>query len=253
MIEPPKENPPQRSIRVLMEALAQFTPVTAGLAHIYQFAYPSDMEAKLAVWRTEISNLSNTHEARICQLEEKITPLLRISKTALELALWLTKTSNDGLCSTATEFNDLQADFMEIDEGKLQEACYELKHLELVELVATLDSPIYLLYPTYKLFWALDLYIIGNDPNKDAVEIAKLMVNDKSFGDIQKLDNKLKWPNRRLNPAIARIIPLITDSHVSKEKQNTYPTKYFNIGPEDQFKLKRFINETVVPESTNHP
>lgn len=205
------------------------------------------METQLAAWRDEISNASNTHETRICQLEEKIAPRLIISETALGLAVWLTETSEDGLRSQIN-FDDLQAAFMETDKGTLQEACHELKYLELVTLTATLSCPERLVHPSYNLFWTFDPYIVGTDPTKDAVEIANLMVTDKSLGNIRKLDNKLKWPRRRLNPAVARLIPLFADGHVSKEIQNIYPTNYFSIGSEDRFNLKRFIDEAAIPE-----
>ncbi len=171
---------------------------------------------------------------------------MTISETALRLALWLTETSEDGLHSQIN-FDDLQTAFMEIDKGTLQEACHELKSLELVTLTATCSCTEHIVHPAYKLFWTFDPYIVGNDPTKDAAEIAKLMVADKSLGIIRKLDNKLKWPRRRLNPAIARLMPLFADDHMTKEIQNDYPETYFIINSEDRFNLKRFIIEAATP------
>ena len=138
MIKPPKDNPRRAGLRVILEALAQATPVTAGLAHLYQFTHPSEMESQLSAWRAGVSDTLNTHEAVLRQLEEMIAPRLRISKTSLELALWLTEVSEDGLRSPV-EFDDLQTAFKEIDKKALQEACHQLEQLHRPRQTANTD------------------------------------------------------------------------------------------------------------------
>ncbi|MCP4074420.1 MAG: hypothetical protein GY742_22265, partial [Hyphomicrobiales bacterium] len=159
---------------------------------------------------------------------------MRISKTALELALWLTDASEDGLPSSV-EFSDLQAAFKAIDKKGLQEACYELECLELVTLSAALGHPVLGASPTYNLFWTFDLIVVHTNPIVDAVKIAQMIVDDESLASIPKLHIKLEWSKRRLNPAVAQLMPLIADGRTRKVVQNDYPTLGFSIAPEDRF------------------
>ncbi|MCP4074419.1 MAG: hypothetical protein GY742_22260 [Hyphomicrobiales bacterium] len=74
MIDSPKNNPHRHGLRAIIGALAQATPVTAGLAHLYRFTYPSEMESQLLAWRDDVSDTLNAHEAVLRQLEERIAP-----------------------------------------------------------------------------------------------------------------------------------------------------------------------------------
>ena len=97
LIEPPKSSPGKAGIRVVAEALAQATPITAGLAHLYGFTHPSDMEREVASWRDQVSDTLNTHEAILIRIKEQLVPRLCVSEIALALTLWLVETSENGL------------------------------------------------------------------------------------------------------------------------------------------------------------
>ncbi|MCA0356037.1 MAG: hypothetical protein LCH78_03960 [Proteobacteria bacterium] len=243
MIEAPKENKRKAAVRVIAEALAQATPVTAGLAGIYRFTHPSEMERALEVWRGEVTAAVNNLEARVQVIETHITPRLTIGEKALALALWLTSKSENGLCDPI-DFDDLRLAFPDVSKPDLEEACFELEHLGFVETSAVLGQAVYSLTPAYTLFWAFDPVVMTTNPLDDAREIARELIADSSLGTIFRLDEKLGWQRRRLNPAIARVMPLI--SIKSNEIQNRYPTPAFVIGSEDRFRLRRFVQEAEV-------
>ena len=155
LLEPPKSSPRKAGMRVVVEALAQATPITAGLAHLYRFTHPSEMERAVASWRDQVSDTSNVHEAMLRRLEEKIAPRLRVSEIALALTLWLVETSESGL-STPLSFEEVLLAFPETDKGSLEEACHELQHLDFASLSAALGHPVRSIRPTYKLFWEFD-------------------------------------------------------------------------------------------------
>ena len=248
MIEPPKSSPRKAGIRVVAEALAQATPITAGLAHFCGFKYPSEMERAVASWRDQASDTLNVHEAKLRCLEEKLVPRLHVSEIALALTLWLVETSENGLI-TLLSFEEVLSVFPEMDKGELEEACFELKHLDFASVTATIGRPVMFISPTYKIFWEFDPIFLGTNPTDDAVAIAQLIIDDNNMALIHRLHEKLRWPKRRLNPAVARLMPFIADGRTSKEVQSDYPTSGFVIITEDRFKLKRFIESVPTPTS----
>ena len=240
MIEPPKSSKQKSGMRVVAEALAQATPMTAALAHLLSFTHPSELESKLTLWRNQVSDTLNKHEAIVSQLEEKIVPRLRISETALELMLLLVKTSVSGL-STPSEFDEVQLALPDTGKEILEEACYELQNFDFASISATLGQPVKSIRPTYKLFWEFDPICIGTNPIFDAAAIAQLMIDDKNLASIPRLHKKVGWPKRRLNPAVARLMLCVADERTRNVIQNDYPTIGFVLIAQDCFNLKRFI------------
>ena len=212
-------------------------PITAGLAHIYGFMHPTEMERLVVLWRDQASDNLNVHEARLRRIEEKLAPRQRVSDIALSLALWLVKTSDNGLM-TLLSFEEVRSAFQETDKGDLEEACVELKKFEFASVTPTIGHPVMLISPTYKLFWEFDPIFIGTNPTDDAAVIAQIMIDDRNMASIHRLHEKLGWPKRRLNPAVARLMPYC---RTSEEIQNDYPAWGFSINAEDRFQLKRFI------------
>ena len=59
MIEAPEPDKSKTATRAIAEALAQATPVTAGLARLYQYTHPSEFEQEVQQWRRDISDAVN--------------------------------------------------------------------------------------------------------------------------------------------------------------------------------------------------
>mgnify|MGYP001263570916 CR=1 FL=1 len=118
---------------------------------------------------------------------------MRISETALAIALWLIETSPDGL-RTPVMFDALAAAFPDAPKGELEEACFELEHLGFVCTSGAIGHAVRSVRPHYALLWAFDPTVLGTDPNADAVELARLMLEDASLGSIR--DCMREWVGR---------------------------------------------------------
>lgn len=73
------------AVRILIEAAAQATPVTAALATILRFTHPSDLQKALDKQRSDMIATAVDHEARLSVVEAFVRPRLRISIRALAL------------------------------------------------------------------------------------------------------------------------------------------------------------------------
>ena len=239
VIEPPKQSRHREAPRAIFEALAQSNPVTAGLARLFSYTHPSAMECDVASWREQVSDSLN-------RLEEMLTPRLRVGETGLELARWMVTTSDSGL-KERVGFEKLLLAFPEMDRKALEEACFELEHLDFVSVSSAIGRAVRSIRPTYRLFWTFDPIWTATDPTADAVAVAQLMIEDDDMGWIPRLDEHLGWPRRRLNPAVAMLLEIVATQRTSKEIQHRYPSMGFAIAAEDRYELKRFINNASAP------
>lgn len=239
MIEPPKENKKKAATRVIAEALAQALPVTAGLAHLYRFTHPSEMERAVEAWRGEVSAAVNDLEARVRVIEEHIAPRLTIGEAALALALWLTKEA-EPWPPKLMSWETIAEAFPDIAKPELEEACAELAHYGLVKTSATFGHPIHTVQARPDLYWAFDPVVMGTDPTADARELANRILAEPALAVVGKLDEAMGWPKRRLNPAVARLIPFVGPNRISRTMQARYYTEQFLLIPEDRFRLRSF-------------
>lgn len=241
MIVPPVEDRKRGATRAIVEALAQATPITAGLARIYQFTHPSDMERQLAAWREEVSKTINDHELLLGKLADLLTPRLAISGEAMALARWLVEESGDGLRG-ACEFSALETAFPSIPNRELEEACSELKHYGMVSYTAAMSHPIRRVKIEYPLYWAFDPLVKGTDPCADASLVAELILaEDRPTVDVAQIDALLGWPRRRFNPALAFVIGRLPDGSISKAIQNTYPTSHIILSSDARFQMRALL------------
>jgi hypothetical protein len=238
----PEENVPAEAIRAVLEATAQLMPPVAFVATLLNFINPSEKERLLAEWRAEVTSAVNDHDAAIRRLEAKVTPRFKVSKLAVAVAYWLVKSSEDALRDLVM-FDDLVAEFPGFSKPELEEACFELKHFNLVTCTATMGYPVRAVRPHYDLFWIFDPIVHKTDPQADAVELAKHMLADSELETVQRLHDKVRWPKRQLNPAVAYLMQFVDDRRTRKVIQHDYPTIGFVLNSEDRFQLRRFVQE----------
>jgi hypothetical protein len=242
MIKAPEQDKRKAATRMIAEALAQATPITAGLARFYQFTHPTEMEGLVDVWRRDVSATLNDHDAALRRLEDLIRPRMEVGEAALALAVWLTEQSEDGLRDPVM-FDAIAEAFADDDTRVLEEACFELEHLGMVSCSTAMGHPVRSVRPDYALFWAFDPVVKRTDPRADAAQLAEMILEDDAYASVPKLHEILDWPKRRLNPAVACLIPLFPDGRVRKVIQPDYPTMGFVVTSEDRFQLKRFVTD----------
>jgi hypothetical protein len=237
MIETPKADVGRAVWRAVFEAGAQFTPVTAALARLYQTTHPSKFEQDVAVWRSTVTETVNEHETRLLALEINYQPRMKLSEAAQRLALWLACESPSAHRDTF-DYEAVQAAFPDMDKRELEDAVAELKQARIVEVQSAMGRPILQVTPTTDLYLLLDPVAIGTSPQADAVQIAReaLALDGGRVGEIARC---LGWSPRRVNPALALLLPLV--SIRSNEISREYLTGWFTVGADERVAFRRLI------------
>jgi hypothetical protein len=109
-----------------------------------------------------------------------------------------------------------------------------------VKSSATHSHPIRYIQACPDLYWAFDPVAMGTDPTADARELAGRILAEPTLSVVAKFDEAMGWPKRRLNPAVARLIPFVGPNRVSRTNQTLYYTAQFLLTPEDRFRLRSF-------------
>ncbi len=241
MLAAPIQNPKRSVLRAVLEAAAQFTPVTAALTRIYQTTHPSRFERDLSEWRGDMTTASNDHGERIATLEAAYRPELLLSDDAQAMAGWLVKTSPQGL-EDPVEFEAVQAAFPDTTSRDLQDAAAELKMVGLARVSGALGHPVRIIVPTYDLFALFDPVVMDTSPQDDAVALARAALELDS-GHVPDLQTKTGWPRRRLNPALALLLTLVDPGRVRKVLQPDYVTLGFILSADERVRFRRLVTE----------
>lgn len=241
MIHAPTEDKKRVATRVIAEALAQAFPVTAGLAHLYRFTHPADMERAVEGWRQEVTATLNDLESRVRMIETHIAPRLVIGETALAIALWLAKEA-EPWPPQLVMWETIAEAFPEVAEAELEDACAELAYQGLAKTSATYSHSIRYVQPRPELYWAFDPIIVGTNPIADARELAYRILAEPSLALVAKLDEEMGWPERRLNPALALLVSFVGPNRIIRTMQAPYYAERLLLIPEDRFRLRSFVN-----------
>ncbi len=237
MIVPPVQDVDRAIWRAVLEAGAQFFPVTAALTRIYQTTHPRQFEQELERWRLTVSASINDQDARLQRLEDTYHPRLALSEESKALALWLASRSITGR-QESVEFDVVVAAFPQSSQRTLQDAAAELKHFGLATIAAVIGNPVYSVAPTYDLFALMDPVATNTSPQNDAVEIARQAL-ELDGGRVPEIARRLGWSPRRMNPALALLLPLMTIK--SDEISSDYVTRWFAVGADERVKFRRLI------------
>jgi hypothetical protein len=237
----PKRSEGRAAFRRLIEAASQATPVTAALAHLYGYTHPSQFEQDIEKFQRQVADFVNDYEERIARVEAALAPHARINPLALDVALFLLRGNTTGRRELAL-FSDLQATFCDVSKALLEEAIAELKHLGYAETTSVLSQPIRTVQATSAMFLAFDLVATGNDTRADAVQIAGLWLENDRLTNVYELEKKLGWEPRRLNPALAALLPIFPKGRQSGELHPRLEVVSVLVTPDERFQLRRIVN-----------
>ena len=70
-----------------------------------------------------------------------------------------------------------------------------------------------------------------------------MCVNGSSPFDLEILEAAAGLPHRRLNPAIAMLLPMMVPGLISNERQADYPAAGFRVEERARFQLRQFVAE----------
>lgn len=162
-----------------------------------------------------------------------------LSPLAQRLGVWLAKECSNGM---PRGFGDEIADaFPEADTAQLRTALAELKGEGFVTLSGVIGPKLPRTRPTYALFAAADPTATRQDPIRDAVIIARRLLEQPKLGIVRDLDADLEWDRRRFNAALGQLVDLFPSNRRSGEVQNDYPTRQLLVMDDEVIALQRFI------------
>ncbi|WP_420469963.1 hypothetical protein [Brevundimonas sp. FT23042] len=236
MITAPIENTDRAILRAVLEATAQFMPVTAALTRLYQTTHPSKFQQDVASWQVAVSDTVNQQDVRLAALEAAHHPQLLLSDEAVAVARWLSETSEFGL-EDGIGFGVLVGAFEGMDKADLEDAVAELAAVGLVSSSGALGHAIFRLRPTVLLYALFDPLVLQTSPQSDAAVLAAKALALNS-GSVRELLTALEWSVRRLNPALLLLMTQLPGA-VSREVSPDLATRFFSMTPDNRFALKR--------------
>lgn len=236
MITAPIENTDRAILRAVLEATAQFMPVTAALTRLYQTTHPSKFQQDVASWQVAVSDTVNQQDVRLAALEAAHHPQLLLSDEAVAVARWLSETSEFGL-EDGIGFGVLVGAFEGMDKTDLEDAVAELAAVGLVSSSGALGHAIFQLRPTVLLYALFDPLVLQTSPQSDAAVLAAKALALNS-GSVRELLTALEWSVRRLNPALLLLVTQLPGA-VSREVSRDLATRFFSMTPDNRFALKR--------------
>lgn len=245
MITPPEENTDRALLRAFLEAGAQFFPVTAALARLYQTTHPAQFQRDLEQWRSDVSDAANRLETRLDALEEAHHPTLNLSDDADALARYLVAESEGGL-ERFVESGVLLEALPGWTSRRLQDAAAELKLAGLATTSATMGDPVRLVTPTSVLFVLYDPVVLGTSPQRDAIELARLILElDPDQVSSAQFAERLGWSPRRFNPALSLLLTFVPDRQIRKVLQPTWVTAGFIVSAETRVRLRQLVKSAA--------
>ena len=162
-----------------------------------------------------------------------------LSPLAQRVGVWLATECTNGM---PRGFGDeLLEAFPDADQAALGTALAELKADGLVELQGLIGPKLKRVRPTYALFAAADPTVTRQDPVRDAVIIARRLIEDSKLGIVRDLDADLGWGRRRFNAALGQLVDLFPSNRRSNECQNEYPTRQLLVMDDEVIALQRYI------------
>ncbi len=238
-IKAPEPRPKREGVRALVEAAASFEPVTAALTRIYHTTHPPKSEHERQIWQGAITERTNEHTERLDTYETLIQPKETLIGATAALAQRFIQGCPDGMGQTFYDLDELCALLPDSDRADVEDAAHELELFGLLSMRHHLQGWHARLSP--EAYEQLDPQIMGWDPVKDAVVIAKHMAEHKT-GHAPKLHELTGWQRRRFNPAFRVVLRLFPEGRIRRVIQADYPSLGVSMAPEDRVQLRRLIN-----------
>lgn len=164
-----------------------------------------------------------------------------LSPLAQKLGAWMAEQCQDGLPG---HFGDeLLEAFPDSEKKDIRQALAELKADGLVELTPVMGPHLPRVRSTYELFVAADPGVTKHDPLRDAVVLARMLIDNPRLGNTRELESAIGWERRRFNPALGQLMPLFPKGKRRELIQNDYPTLGVIVGDDEVVALRGFIRQ----------
>lgn len=169
---------------------------------------------------------------------------LDVSELAKKLGIWMSENSEFGL-EEAVNGEQLETAFQGEAEDELEDALAELEAAGVVTTRSLMNTNLPRVRPTLDLFAVFDPATKGSTPYMDAAELLDVILSDKMESvSVPGLHEKIGWPIRRFNPAIAYVIGLVDEGRVSNETGSyPYPVRHFHVAAPDRVEMRQFLKQ----------
>lgn len=236
-VQPPAKGHPDDRARLPLEAAIGAVPFGGAILKIWNDWFPTKAQQDRGRWETDVTKRSNDHDARLDEHDQAFSPTTELSAPAVTLAVALAREPGNGMGGKLRDLTSICALVPDLARDDVQDAIFEMKRLDLVEL--TSGSNNWWLKLSQKFYEQVDPQVMGWSPLDDAKRLAELLLEDRQRQRTAVLHEASGWEARRFNPAF-RVLLRYLPVH-SKEIQADYPSTSVNVGPEDRAALKHFI------------
>jgi hypothetical protein len=239
-ISPPAKDHPDDKVRAFIEAGVGAVPLGGAVTRLVAELLPTQGQKARNVWEHSVSERTNENTARIDKHADLLSPKSSLSGVTAQLVTALARKPGDGMRGSAQTLDDLCRLVPEADRQAVEDAVFELNSYGVITITRAIGKH-WWLHLTQNFYEQFDHQIMEWNTIDDAVELARLMLEDENMGRIPRLYEKSGWQKRRFNPALQHLLSIFPDGHISKELQPDYPTTYVHIYEEDRASLRRFV------------
>lgn len=240
-ITPPSNDQPADKVRAVIEAGVEAVPLVGGsLNRLAEEFLPTQAAKARTAWEGAISDRTNEHTTRLDRHDDLLSPKTTLTGLPAELAVALAREPGDGMRGPGRDLDHLCQLLPEADRAALQDAAFELKALNLVQIDRALGPHWWLrLEPSF--YEQIDRQVMGWSTVEDACTLAELLLADDARQRTAVLHEASGWEKRRFNPAFRFLLRFIDDRRISREIQANYPSSSVCLLPEDRAALRAFV------------
>jgi len=225
--------------RVLSEGPALGRPTTPELAELFGYVDAGTLVADVADWRAEAAGTGGARTSPVAYVADRLEERLMIGAVAAEVGLALARRSRTAM-PEGHEARTLKEDFGTVARGVVESAIGELHARGLVGVDSAPGLPIVRLWPTERLFFAVDGPLHGHDVAADGTVLAALLMGGPSPRGIASLHAETGWDLRRFNPALMHLLRLLPGRH-GREEAGSYPVREVVVAPAARARLAALL------------
>ncbi len=234
-IDPPLRDRRRAGLRAVVEAVAQASPITAGLARLYQDTHPPKSVADREAWEDRITEAVNK-----CS-DNSVVEDITFEGASAALIEGIAKGCPDGFALPNLEFDDLlKMTASPTNAEDLQEALYLLQSFGLVRVTEWVNAT--RVAPTQSFYEAFDEQVMGWSTPRDGGRLAEIVLEAEG-ASAEELHQRTGWAPRRLNPALRWLADRLPDGHAYGEVHPDYVLYWIRCEPESKLHLKRIVQE----------
>ncbi len=147
---------------------------------------------------------------------------------------------SDGTEHIEMSTRELRKVLGDIDKDEFQDLILDLQDDGVIKTGTNSDGVAFV-RPNYELYKRYDETVMEFDTVGDAKKCAKLILQSDDYWVIYKLHQRLRWPERRLNPAVQYLFPMFKPGRVSSGTSTNYVAFAVTLEDEERDALEEFL------------